>query len=613
DITRNRYPTVLIRKLFDPNLEVARSGGKFVEAKGLAGGEQLVGGLSAGEPAIFTFPLARDVGLCQQMSFASLEEVRTAYGLPRLGPQQSLDRAICWRIPLEGQVNGEMVEQTKRRVDRALRARANLLIFELKCSGGSSDKAAEIGQYLASLRDRPGETPVETIAFVTTKARNLATFIAFGCNKIVMQLENPDDVKAAQPDEEEDIQVHEARLGGFGVYMNQHPTLEPIRRELSLLPPNTPAEVRDPIEARLREATAALEQTLQNQLGDIAEKQRYPVVLTTAMFNREQRIHWVERAKGAAGGRVLLSELEFQEDQRGPRLYREVSLVKPWQGQARFDHRYLTLTAQQAREIGVSQHTVKDFTELCEVEGLISDQVKTAEADWLDSLGDFLRDPWTSVILVMIGITCLILELKMPGVGLPGVLSAICFVLFFWAHSQLHGQITWLAILLFLLGLLLLGLEIFIIPGFGVCGISGVLLVLASLGLVAYGHWPRTGSEWVRFGNQISPFGISMIGSLFLVFLIVRYLPNIPVLNRLMLQPLDENGDHQALDEEPMNSEYHRLLGAIGHAATPLRPAGKMQVEGRFVDVMAEGAYIMAGARVQVIEIEGNRVVVKEV
>ena len=105
------------------------------------------------------------------------------------------------------------------------------------------------------------------------------------------------------------------------------------------------------------------------------------------------------------------------------------------------------------------------------------------------------------MVLVMLGITCLILELKMPGVGLPGVVAAICFVLFFWSHSQLHGQITWLAILLFVLGLLLIGLEVFVLPGFGVAGISGMLLVLA-----ASAWWPtatgRAATEWVGFGQQ---------------------------------------------------------------------------------------------------------------
>jgi membrane-bound ClpP family serine protease len=287
--------------------------------------------------------------------------------------------------------------------------------------------------------------------------------------------------------------------------------------------------------------------------------------------------------------------------------------VKPWRNEKKLEGHYLTLTADQAREVGLAQAVVKDFDSLCALEGVTASDVRTPEAGWLHQLAGFLRAPWTSVILVMIGVTCLILELKMPGVGLPGVIAAICFVLFFWAHSQLHGQIAWLALLLFILGLVLIGLEVFVLPGFGVCGISGIILVLVSLGLVAYGHWPRTTHEWVRFGEKLSPFGISMLGSLVCVFLVVRYLPHIPVLNRLILKTPEEEEDGVATPENPMHAEYQALLGAVGVAATPLRPAGKTQFGDSFVDVVADGGYIMPGTRVQVIEVEGNRVVVKEV
>jgi len=239
--------------------------------------------------------------------------------------------------------------------------------------------------------------------------------------------------------------------------------------------------------------------------------------------------------------------------------------------------------------------------------------VQVAGADWLDDLAEFLRADWTSFLLVMIGITCLILELKLPGVGLPGVIAALCFVLYFWSHSQwVGGQITWLALLLFILGLVLIALEVFVLPGFGVCGISGIVLVIGSLALVAYGHWPQTGGEWVGLGKQVGPLGLGLMGAVVLAVLLARYLPNIPFANRLLLKPQTET---DGLDEagEPVQSAYASLLGAIGVAATPLRPAGKVQFGDQFVDVVAEGSYILPGARVQVIEIEGNRVVVKQV
>src|SRR5207302_681928 len=100
------------------------------------------------------------------------------------------------------------------------------------------------------------------------------------------------------------------------------------------------------------------------------------------------------------------------------------------------------------------------------------ENVRDARMDWLDELASFLRHPVVAVFLVMLGITGMILELKIPGFGLPGVVAALCFVLYFWAHSQLAGHLTMLAVLLFLLGLVLIGVEIFLIPGFGVTGVS---------------------------------------------------------------------------------------------------------------------------------------------
>ena len=135
------------------------------------------------------------------------------------------------------------------------------------------------------------------------------------------------------------------------------------------------------------------------------------------------------------------------------------------------------------------------------------------------------------------------------------------------------------------------------IPGFGVCGISGIILVVGSLGLVAYGHWPRTIEDWMGYGQTLGPLGLMMLGSVVLGLLLARYLPNIPFANRLLLKPqVEENGE---IGEEsaPLATrpELAALLGAIGVAATPLRPAGKVQFGDNFVDVVAEGSYVQPG------------------
>jgi membrane-bound ClpP family serine protease len=569
DIPNQRYPSVLIHKMYDKNVEVIKArDGKYRDShdKPQPKGDP-VSGLGAGETALYTFAQARELGLCQPLPRNSLDEVRERYQLPPASLYPALDHIVAWRIILKGPINGEMKERVKRRVRQALGQKANLIVLELACGEGESEAAHELALFMAELNDNRRE-PVETIAYVTGRARDTAAFLAFACNKIVMQREIKQNGQLIQEG---------AVLGGFEHYMLSH---------------------------------AGLEATIRRNLADIAEKKHYPRILAEGMLDRKLRIVAVESTKEESA-RKFIGEDELKADQQGEHRWRSVGTVKP--ANQNDEGKYLTLTADKARELGVAREVIGNFDELCELEGVSPSDVRTADSDWLDGLVDFLRDPWTSMVLVMLGITCLILELKMPGVGLPGIVSAICFLLFFWSHSQVSGQIVWLAFLLFLLGLVLIGLEIFVIPGFGVTGISGIILVVGSIGLVAYGHWPRSNEEWMGYGQALGPFTFSLLGAIVTAFVLARYLPHIPYANRLMLKPHEDSHEFGTELTDSIRPEMAALLGAIGVAATPLRPAGKVRFGDDFVDVLAEGNYVLPGTRVQVVEIEGNRIVVKEV
>jgi membrane-bound ClpP family serine protease len=578
EMARERYPrlAVLIRKMYDRDLAVlsapADKDHPYVDAAGkVPPGAKPIPELGPGNTALYTFTQARDFGLAQQAPRNSIDEVLDAYHLPPTCLIQPLDRIVAWRVILSGTVDGEMEEKLRRRVEWALGHNANLLIFQLSCSGGDAKAAARMGMYLAELGNK--RQGLETIAYVTNQASNTATFLALGCDKIVMQKEQKEGDTVIQPS---------ARLGYFGDYFKNH---------------------RDS------------EQGVREDLAAIAAKKHHPPVLAEGFASRELRIYAVvEKSVKREDRRNYLrcvSEDEFRTDQAGDKRWEIVETVKPAH-EAEKDT-YLTLDAKTARDLKMSVDTVGSFEELCEHRGIAAADVQTSGTDWIDAVTEFLCHPWTSVVLVMLGITCLILELKMPGVVMPGIIAAICFVLFFWSHSQLHGQITWLAVLLFLLGLVLIALEVFVLPGFGVAGISGILLLLCSLGLVAYGHWPTDQKEWGAFAQHVGPFGLSILGALACAVLLAKYLPSIPFVNRLILQPQAEMEEGGQSTPEMVRSELAELLGAIGVAATPLRPAGKVQFGEAFVDVVAEGSYVVPGARVQVIEIEGNRVVVKEV
>jgi membrane-bound serine protease (ClpP class) len=273
---------------------------------------------------------------------------------------------------------------------------------------------------------------------------------------------------------------------------------------------------------------------------------------------------------------------------------------------------YLTLDAELAEKLDVARR-VDSPERLYRRLGLEESEVAVARNDLLDDLGALLRSDWLRALLVTVGLIGLLLELRRPGLHVAGVLSAVCFVLFFWAHSQLAGRMTVLALLLFLLGVGLLVLAVLLRPGHRVAAAGGVLLLALGLGLAAYGQWPRGGAGWSGYGQALGQVGVAVLAGLALCFLAVRYLPQLPVANKLVLKPRAAAGDAEGPPPAPERPELADLLGAIGVAATPLRPAGKVQFGEQFLDVVSDGPYVVPGARVQVVEIEGRRVVVKPV
>ncbi len=294
------------------------------------------------------------------------------------------------------------------------------------------------------------------------------------------------------------------------------------------------------------------------------------------------------------------------------RLVTEKELNNPaWQKNSRLDRppgKYLILKAPLAEEFHVAQAAdIGSVEDLYAHYGLDSQKVRIARDDWLEQVAEFFREPVVNFVLIMLGIVGLIMELKLPGTTVPGVIAAVCFVLFFWAYSFV-GQFTLLAVLLFVLGLILIGVEIFVLPGFGFTGISGIVLLVSSLVLVTLERMPQTSQDWFNLGTTFGTFGLSLVAAMAAAFMIAWYLPSIPYANRLVLQPPSDEASEQG--HGPTNSA---LLGAIGIAVTTLRPAGKAQIGDDFLDVMAEGDYVQPGRRVQVIEIEGNRIVVKEI
>jgi membrane-bound serine protease (ClpP class) len=195
-----------------------------------------------------------------------------------------------------------------------------------------------------------------------------------------------------------------------------------------------------------------------------------------------------------------------------------------------------------------------------------------------------------------------ILEIRSPGFGVPGILGIGSLALFFWGHwlVQLAG---WEEILLVGSGFVLLMAEIFVIPGFGIAGVLGIAALLSGLSLSLIGG----GATWdfilKAVGRVIFSLLLALVGSLVLL----RFLPRLPFGKRLILETGLAAGEGYASPPETDRN----WLGKGGIAVSPLRPSGIAAVEGERVDVVSDGDFIEAGAQIVVSRVDGNRIVVR--
>jgi membrane-bound serine protease (ClpP class) len=271
---------------------------------------------------------------------------------------------------------------------------------------------------------------------------------------------------------------------------------------------------------------------------------------------------------------------------------------------------FLTVPGDVAVSLELAKEQVDSLDGLKAIYGLEDKNLLIMTPTWVDVLIVILNSWPVTVLLIVGGILGLYTELKMPGALLPGVIAGLCFLLFFWSHVM-GGTATALEIVLFLAGVLCLGIELLLIPGFGVVGVTGILLMICSIILASQTFvFPQSPSQWREFTLSMLPLIVSFMSLAVFAVLISKYLPHVPVLGRMVLEPEFAHFDEMA----PVGvGPFDELRGAEGTAMTMLRPAGLVRFGDQFIDVVSDGGYINEGTRVQVIEVTGNRIVVKQV
>ena len=263
----------------------------------------------------------------------------------------------------------------------------------------------------------------------------------------------------------------------------------------------------------------------------------------------------------------------------------------------------LTLSTTEAVKLKFAKAQVADEAALLRAIGHSGAQVITTEPNWAEGVVRFLTNPLVAPLLLSLGILGLVLEIKTGAFGIGGIVSLASLGLFF-GSSFILGLAGWEEVLLLGLGAIAIAVEVFVLPGFGVAGVAGTLAIVAAMVLAMMGARPVAGDV----AQALAVLGASLFITLAVIYAWLRHLPNSGRFSGLLLRGAVNKT--QGFVSAPNRTD---LVGRDGVAVTDLRPSGTARVGEERLDVVTEGEYIALGSRVQVVQSDGYRHVVRAV
>jgi membrane-bound serine protease (ClpP class) len=266
----------------------------------------------------------------------------------------------------------------------------------------------------------------------------------------------------------------------------------------------------------------------------------------------------------------------------------------------------LTMDDSEAFEFGFSKGSVESFDQLLSVLKITDAEVIRCSRSWSETLVAFIAK--IAPILMMIGFAALYIEIRTPGFGVPGMIGIICLAVVFLSQYMV-GLADYTELLLLTIGIVLLAIEVFVLPGFGIAGICGILFLFAAMVLSLQGFvLPRPEFPWEKqtLIRNLTYASGSLVGAIVMIVLFFRYI--FPKIGMMINGPYL----HATLKDAHADTNTGRgiHIGDCGVCTTPLRPSGKAEINGVLHDVVAESMFISSGKPVTVIEVSGNRIVV---
>lgn len=458
-------------------------------------------------------------------------------------------------IELRGEIEPSQTAYFRNRLRRAKAFRADLVVIEIDSPGGWKTESLAIGEMLRDV------DWAYVVAYVPREAISGAALLALGADEIIC------DPKM--------------RFGDIG----------PIQW--------------DPAEFAFRLVPAKLQSVLVREARDLAEAKGHSPDLAEAMIDKDVLVFTQQTPEG-----IRQFKRAHVSDPQMP--------AAPWELiEESGPERFLTLNGIRAQELGLASTLVTTREQLAAELKFELRAANVFQYQWSDSVARILNSWWATAMLVIVGLLALYFELSSPGVGVGAMIAGLCGVLFFWSHF-LGGTADWLEVLLFLSGLILICMELFVIPGWGISGVLGLMMLFLSVVMACQDFVvPSNADQW----NQFLTSTLMMLCSLFIVMIgaawITKKLGRMPVLNQLVLVPQLEpdpsHEDSKSAGSKPAPRVHPRVsVGDWGQAESPLRPAGRASFAGHSIDVVSDGQFINPGQRVKVIRIQGHVVVVTE-
>lgn len=486
--------------------------------------------------------------------------------LPAVGAAESAAPATppprAALIRFEGVITPLLEQFLYRKLQAAEEAGVEVVIIEIDSPGGLLESSFNVAECLRDLKW------AETVAYVPREALSGGAIVALGCDKLLMGAN--------------------ARLGDAG----------PITQGEDSLYRHAPEKIRTDLVRRMR---------------DLALAKRRPPALAEAMVDLNAIVFQVTNRQ--TGAKALMTEHDLASAENPADWEKGPPLAECRPGV------FLEVNGQRAVELHLADAQAANRQEVTRLLK-VSEELQVFQATAVDTTVAILNSPWITGLLFVIGLVALYLEFHVPGMSVGGLIAALCFTLFFWSRF-LGGTAEVLEVILFVAGVVFLAVEVFVLPGFGVAGVTGVLLMFVAVMMASQGFAiPQTGRQFDTFAQTLLVVACSGAAFLAVAAWLRRYFGSLPLLNRLALDPAPPvleavlPGADLAVPPPPAgvvpNAPTRLEVGARGVSISPLRPAGKARFGDDYRDVITDGAFVDSGRAIKAVEVCGSRIVVEE-